>query len=469
MLYRRTQIGDSDMLQCNSRASSVAAVEKLLSEQYQQLLKAHSEEVDRWQTAKFSQLHSPTEEANFDLDRFMAKYFLDCVHGQPSPGKTKESLVLGYLDGSAFEKAVRAVPGLATHITDQLTVVGWEATLQRGVDEAFITLPSSNTAGYVPTAEANFDLSRFLAKYFLDSLNGKPAPEKTPNPITLYRLFKDEYRLQTAVASIPGLHLCRADGIYETRTIIGWDTDKVQLKKLEIEEEKAKREAEVAAEALAEREDRWRQALQPHREYMKNLQVTAGPLSLDNLTGSYIVQCEMAEEYCDEGTVMTLDIVQPINAYGTTAAFDFGFVEGTLLLALSDDALHLLKQDQEVDSYSDDSEFDGYASSRKRKAEGTQRAEGPTKRRLGESPKPNRLYLQWAGRETGGGEIQLNTDNMHTGYLDFGASKASAQGVFGYPSLFGSESPISLAIYKTTDRPFKVPSRWTRFSKSLWY
>jgi hypothetical protein len=301
-------------------------------------------------------------------------------------------------------------------------------------------------------------------------LNGKPAPQKTPDPITLYPFFKHEGRLQTPVASIPGLRLCHADGTYGQRTIIGWDADKVKLQKLETEEEKAKNEAEDAAAALARRRDKWRRALQPHREYMKNRQLATGPLKLDSLTGSYIVHCEEAEGYCDDGTVMTLDVVQLYNAYGATAAFDFGLIEGTMLLALSDDALHLLRQglevdpDEAVDPDSHDSDFDRYASPRKRKAEGTHTAEGLIKRRLGELPKPSRVYLQWAGRTPGTGEIQLDTENEHTGYLDFDASKASAQGVFAYPSYFG-DARLAFAIYKVADQPFKIPDEWAHFSE----
>jgi hypothetical protein len=444
-------------------------LEKSLSEQYQQRLKLHTEDVDSWRAAEFSRLDSPTEEANFDLDRFMAKYFLDSLHGQPAPDKNKEPLVLEYVHKFNFEMAVQAIPGLAAHITDRLTVVGWKTNLQRGLDAAFAKLSSPDAGLHIPTSEANFDLDRFLAKYFF-GLNGKPAPRKTPEPITLYTFFKHGAQLQAAVASIPGLHLCRADGIYGAKTIIGWDVDKVKLRKHEIEEEKAKKEAEEAAAALAAKEDTWQHALQPHREYMKNRQVPAGPLKLAQLTGSYVVRCEKIEDYCGDGEVMTLDIAQPCNAHEATAAFDFRLVEGTMLLASSDDALHLLRQglevgsDEEVDPDSDNSDFDGYAGPRKRKTKGTHTAQGPIKRRLGESPVPNRVYVQWAGRDPGTGETQLDTNNEHTGHLDFDASKAFAQGVFSYPSFFGN-ARLAFAIYKVADRPSKVPDSWSHFSE----
>lgn len=360
--------------------------------------------------------------------------------------------------------AVKAVPGLAMHIGSDLTVVGWKPTFQRGMDEAFVKLADYGL--HVPTSEANFDLDRFLAKYFLDGLNGKPVPRKTPDPITLYPFFEHQDGLRTAVASIPGLHLCEAHAVYSLRTLIGWDINKVKLQKRKIEEEAAKTKASEASEALAVKEDKRHHDLQPHREYMKNHHAAAGPLSLDNLAGSYIVQSETAEEYRRDDEAMTLDIIPPDNAHGTVATFNLGLVEGTMLLALSDDALHLLRQDVGYDPEdSDGDDYDGYGNKRKRKAEGTHAGQGPIKRRLGASPKPNRVYFQWAGRDTGERVIQLDYDNKHYGYLDFDVSKAHAKGQFAHPSFFGDE-PLIFSIHKTTDRPSKkTPDSWSQFSE----
>ncbi|KAL1981850.1 hypothetical protein VTN96DRAFT_2095 [Rasamsonia emersonii] len=44
---------------CNTPGPSIAALEQSLSEQYQQRLKAHEKEVDRWREATFAQLDSP--------------------------------------------------------------------------------------------------------------------------------------------------------------------------------------------------------------------------------------------------------------------------------------------------------------------------------------------------------------------------------------------------------------------------
>lgn len=183
----------------------------------------------------------------------------------------------------------------------------------------------------------------------------------------------------------------------------------------------------------------WRKSLAPHREYMKKYQAPAGPLKLEHLVGSYVVRCVEAEEYRrKDDPVMSLGIVPARSAHGTTAAFDFSLMRETMLLALSDDALHLLRQEVEVDfdeeedddRNADDSDDNSYSGSgpQKRKKNASHATQFPIKRRLGETPNPNRVYLQWAGREAGEDVIAVDSDNEHIGYLDFDASKASARG-----------------------------------------
>jgi hypothetical protein len=141
------------------------------------------------------------------------------------------------------------------------------------------------------------------------------------------------------------------------------------------------------------------------------------------------------------------------------------------LLAMSEDSLEMLRQDVEVDSDEDTNQdsddlrtgVHGNSGSRKRMAKGTGAAPGSIKRRLGATPKANRIYLRWAGRETGEGEIQLDTDNKHTGHLDFDESKLSAKAVFSFPAMFDRD--VQFSIFKVADQPSKVPEPWSRFSE----
>lgn len=435
-------------------------------------MKAYAGQLDRWREYNFTSLSSPTQEANFDLDRFLAKYFLDGLHGQPAPHKTKDPLKLEYINNpSNFTRAVESITGLGARVNEVATIVGWKSCLERGIDVEFAKLDSPTAKLHIPTTEANFDLDRFLAKYFLDGRNGKPAPHKAPGPIILFPFFRHRNRLRDAVALIPGLSAEEAEGMYGKRTLIGWDIDKIQSEIRHIEEEVARKKAEKAAEERAEREREWQQTLRPHREYVRRNQTVNGPLKLDDIGGSYIVRCDKIMEDYTLDDVMTFDIVNPRSPLGTTAAFHFGIFEGTMLLAMSKDSLQMLRQEMEVDSDedtdqedSDDLSTNGNLGSRKRVAKGAHAAPGSVKRRPGMTPKPNHIYLQWAGRETGEGEIQLDIDD-HTGYLDFDETKLTAKGVFCYSEMYGKDSEVSFSIFKVADQPSKTPEPLSRFSE----
>lgn len=139
---------------------------------------------------------------------------------------------------------------------------------------------------------------------------------------------------------------------------------------------------------------------------MRAYAAPSGPLKLEHLTGSYLVRSGLLEDYRNQPGPMLLDVLQQKNPRGTTAAFDMGLLEETMLLSLSTDSLKALRQDMEVSS--DDSDLDSdwgdYGSSYGRKRKAKQPSQGqPFKRRLGETPTSNRVYLLWGGREKGGG------------------------------------------------------------------
>jgi len=255
------------------------------------------------------------------------------------------------------------------------------------------------------------------------------------------------------------------------QTIIGWDTDKIRSQVRLVEEEVVKKRAEEVTKAKTAREREWRRILQRHHEYVKEHRILDGLPRLEDLTGSYIVRCDKITEEYAPGKVMTLDIAKPRNSTGTEAAFHFGIVEGTMLLAISEDSLEMLRQDVELDSDEDASQdsdniwmrTQGNPGSQKRKGMGVRLGPGSAKRKLGATPNANRIYLQWAGRETGEGEIELDTDNKNTGYLDFEESRVSANAVFSYPAMFGRD--VQFSIFKVADQPSKVPEPWSHFSE----
>ena len=362
-----------------------------MNEEYGRRLEVHAKALDRWREHKFASLNSPTCEANFDPNLFLAKYFLDDISGAPAPHKTKDPLTLQAVnDRSELSKAVQSIAGLKVHFAWRTAIIGWENQMERAIEAEFLKLDS-------PTMEANFDLDRFLAKYFLDDLKGKPARSKMATPITLFPWLEHGDLLEEAVSLIPGLHVMNASVEYLEMTLVGWDPDKLHSQVLQLRSEAAEKAAIQAAEARAERDRDWQKILQPHHEYVRRHQVLHGPLRLEDLTGSYIVRCDTLERRYMHNEVMTLDIAKPDCALGTKAAFHFGFVKGTMLLAMSDDSLEMLRREEEVKSDEDiDHEIDLHGS-RKRKAKDSIPASRPIKRKLGGTPQANRISLQWAG------------------------------------------------------------------------
>ncbi|RHZ72924.1 hypothetical protein CDV55_105534 [Aspergillus turcosus] len=458
--------------QCLNPTPEVMAIERSLAEQYRNMERAREERINRANAARFAELETPSLEARFDPHLFLAKYFLG-PSGTPDKEKQREALILKDVDGSDFTKAVQAVPGLVARVTRRLTVVGWEDTFERGLDAAFATCSAPGARLHTPTSEANFDLDRFMAKYFLDGLNGKPDPKKTTEPIELYPFFEHRPRLITVVESIPGLHLRQVKGTWNSNyTILGWDIAKVMSIMKGHEEDREREKAEEEAEKLAERRKCWHEALQPHRDYMQSYRPPAGPLKLDDLVGSYIILCEAIDEHMGNGNCdLTLEIQKPASANGVVATFNLGLVEGTMLLALSDDALHRLREEQppELAYYEDEEEddSDGYGSnSKKRKASDSSGGQA-IRRRLGETPKPNRVYLQWGGRVVDA-EIEVDEGNEHTGYLDFDASMATARGEWVYPAMWGKERKLAFSIYKRGDQPRETPTNWNYWTEKFY-
>ncbi|KAK4070531.1 hypothetical protein Trihar35433_4998 [Trichoderma harzianum] len=192
----------------------------------------------------------------------------------------------------------------------------------------------------------------------------------------------------------------------------------------------------------------WEQQLERHREYIAQAQLgepSRGPnkqpegFSLDRCKGSYVVRCkEIADEWLSflKGRTFTMDIwTRDENTL--VAAFDFGLIEGTMILGMTEDLLkddpYESDQDDEA-RFSDEEEeeisleeemrrFLEWGSGRKRKrrdeAELEAKRQAKAMRRAAE-PVPEfrqrRVYLRARGRRTDKGQVIYEPD---AGHLDF--------------------------------------------------
>jgi hypothetical protein len=247
----------------------------------------------------------------------------------------------------------------------------------------------------------------------------------------------------------------------------------------------------------------WRTILKYHPiQKSESDKTVPQPLKLADISGSYIVRCKKVSYTWDiqaldggpRDRVMTLDIHDATSPHGALASFHFGIIMGTMLLAQSADSLELLRKEVHVNSEDEDDEYaygrmatkstrmtmtsggrslgtgryvpPSESKSLKRKEPSSAKDTtqlNPIRRRLGETPKSNRIYFQWAGRETGQCVIQVDDRNEHVGQLDFGTSKMSATGFFRYPGMWGKVN-IPIEIYKVADKPSKKPEPWREYS-----
>lgn len=96
-------------------------------------------------------------------------------------------------------EAVRKIPGLKIREPQGRepyrgvpTVVSWEESFERAIVDIFAKISDPDQPFDVPTLEASFAIHRFMAKYFLDGLGGKPDTKKTPEPVALYSFLEEK-------------------------------------------------------------------------------------------------------------------------------------------------------------------------------------------------------------------------------------------------------------------------------------
>ncbi|KAK7509842.1 uncharacterized protein IWZ02DRAFT_435929 [Phyllosticta citriasiana] len=179
-----------------------------------------------------------------------------------------------------------------------------------------------------PGERANHDFARFVDFYFLT--DGIPDKTKTPEPLALYEL-RDRKGLHEFAGRIAGLET-KSGGSGEDRALcIGWDRSAVWnlVRQMDMQEhEKKEREQEA----------KWEASMEAHRDYVADLgsKTSRGPgydfedgLGLDMSLGH-----DGSQE----------------------AAYDFGPIEGTMLLDLSEEKVAELAVELDSDGGEDESD-----------------------------------------------------------------------------------------------------------------
>jgi len=495
----------ADTKRCDELAPSVAAVRDRLRQEY-------DDAFTRLEDKMFAEIKGGhAEEANADPPRFVKKYFLD-AQGQPDKEKTKEPLSFAsWNNKEELDEVVKSFPGLAILRTWSTVLVGWDNTMEKGIENEFSRLELFfSRRERVHSAQANVDLKLFLQRYLSINIDGAaivgdPRPSA---PVTFLRWELQNRKLpEDIVSKAPGLHLKEfADSI----VVIGWDASSIEVeivhlevaRRREQEEEEARERAEKENEE-AKKKERWDRRSKGHRDLLAKQQHQPNPLGPRHLTGSYLVQWQHDRDYNDfndpysDSELMKLDVFPPESTHGVKASFCFGLIKGTMLLAMSKRGVELLREEQpkhssysEHDSDEDHEGQSGLASTwhNNIKVENTSTT---GKRQLGDIADPfgvqtarakrqkmgaprteeshsSRVYFQFACSEVEGYPL-VDDRNEHIGHLDFDPTGLAAKGVFYLPSHFAKEAQC-ISIFKIAEEPDfkKKPTAWYEFDGRFW-
>ncbi|KAL4809683.1 hypothetical protein BDV18DRAFT_132579 [Aspergillus unguis] len=268
---------------------------------------------------------------------------------------------------------------------------------------------------------------------------------------------------------------------------IGWDLEAVrksaQDKEASEKAKRAAREAQEAAEEKAIEEAERARFFKPHTDFMKTYTPSQGPLTLNDLTGSFIAYSKDMDEYDCEKT-LPLDIHPPSepNSHGVIAAFYLGLVKGTMLLSLNRDSLDTFAEemshpDPDSSDYESEDASNAYNFAGDNNKKGKQKTNGAhpaIKRRLGGSssvPNPNRVYFRWAGISCPEPGLEGMIDEVdNAGYIDFEPSKAVGKGQWVMDRWFGKEKKLDLQVYKASAQPCEeVSTPWRYFQDPKYY
>ncbi|KAK8209397.1 hypothetical protein IWZ01DRAFT_317521 [Phyllosticta capitalensis] len=354
--------------------------------------------------------------------------------------------------------------------------------------------------------KASFDFSLFLEHYFLT--DGKPNPAKAPEPMTVRMEHRTWVRAFTSPHGDPH-QLARQVGLHaalsaDCRKPLPFNSGPRKYYRLRIGHDHAVVErfaheivAQEEAAAQKKRDDDYDHCVARARR--RNLR----SFDLRQCIGSYVVECDkvvrFSKDYKD--AVLTMDI-SPAGSETLVAAFDFGLVQGTMLLSLSEENLDAMvgavssarydNTEDEVDDDPDDpwaSIYPAYSTDERRKqtlaqavaskqarggndgsaAGASKKGGGSIKKSSHNAPRKKRriimpslsrrVHYRLRGQETLQGEIYPDPEAGHLDFLSNGCEK-----FMGLAYLFpGLDSNVRFTGYKVAEQPRRKPEPWSTF------
>jgi hypothetical protein len=271
-----------------------------------------------------------------------------------------------------------------------------------------------------------------------------------------------------AASKVPGLNHKNALGPDTQMIYIGWDAAAVDkaAKGHAAKDKKAKQAKAKEREKAQEKAQQARDKL--HTDYLKTLTRPKGKAKATKKVspvGSYIVDSEAFEDYYGTGRTdeLRLDIHKTDTPGVFQAEFDFGVLEGVMILCADEDTLNeycMDSDDDDEESEASDSDEEGYAVGSKRKAT-KPKAPKKKKSKPRAGKKDSRKYLlKLKCRETGEGEIHYEAED---GSIEFDDNNlASFEADADFPIV---GSGISFTARKISDKPSPSERDWADYSE----
>lgn len=318
-----------------------------------------------------------------------------------------------------------------------------------------------------------------IERYFLSS--GRPDHTKTTTVVGIPLPQRSSYRasqMNEATSKVTGLHQATGLGPKTQTIFMGWDSVAVG----KAAKGHAAKEAKELQAAQNKRED---ERAELHTNYLNTLKRKKGPKTYSPV-GSYIIDCKQIEgEWPDRAGDLSLDIRQIKEPNVFEASFDFGALEGVMLISAEKNALEQYCSQLDLDAESDgDEDEDGDWSEEededgekdevedeaendrkpttgsKRRAEALRTHGPPPKKSKARAAQPRIYLLKLKCCETGEGVIQFREERGTIEFKD--ENLASFIGKANLPCV---GQGVSFTARKISDAPACRGNSWVDYSE----
>jgi len=327
-----------------------------------------------------------------------------------------------------------------------------------------------------------------MERYFVDG-DGEPVKSRTKKPVGFPDSLYSSHRpgqLREAAQKVGGLHHATAHGLTTQTIFLGWTKSAVEkAAKAHVASEEKEKKAE-ATKKTAERDAKYDGFLADNQD----ISGKGSPC------GEYMVDCEHIEdEWPGSAEDMSISIHRTSKDGVFKATFDFGIVEGIMILGRDEGLVEMLSkrrdggidgdhvgEDEDEDEDIDSEDEPPATTGSKRKGKGAQRGTPAKKAKTAKAStkdksQNSKFFARLKSKDTSDGQISYITMN---GVIEFGGNIRGGKGkgknggggggnpfssFSGTVSLSGIGSNIAFTARKISDVGRISYERWEDYSE----